>query len=91
MSSIAVVERLLTTIGIPALPQARAVADSPSECAILCRAVGATSKGNDSGISNNVVADDRLETSTITRYQIDISSHAERLRDNVRSSPAPPA
>ena len=89
MSSMVVVERLETIIGTPARALARAVASSPSGCAIFWSAVGATQSGMAAGPPSTVAAVVRADTSRITRYQIRRRSQAARFSRRVVSAHAP--
>ncbi len=54
-------------MSVPAAAAPRAIATSPSSCAICWKAIGATSAGIDTGVPSTVVSVETFETSTRTR------------------------
>ena len=85
--AVATVERHMS---VPAAAAPRAIATSPSSCAICWNAIGATSTGIDTG---------RAEHGRLGRHRRDVDEHARpepkrenasRFQRSVRSSPAPP-
>jgi len=76
---------------VPAAAAARAVASSPSGCAIRCDAIGATMTGRAIGWPRIVVASDTCETSINIRGTSHQRPQAARLPRNVCSSRAPDA
>ena len=77
-------------MSVPAAAAPRAIATSPSSCAICWKAIGATSAGIATGVPSTVVSVETLETSTSTRGRSLKCENASRFQRNVRSSPAPP-
>ena len=88
-SSSAVVERLERHIGSRAALQARAVAHSPSGCAIFCIAVGAATSGAATARPSSVVPAVRADTSTMPRKWISNRFQADSFAASVVSSQAP--
>jgi hypothetical protein len=91
ISSIGTIVLVDTTIIVPAAAAARAVASSPSGCAIRCDAIGATMSGRAIGWPSTVVASETCETSTSIRGTSHQRAQAARLPRNVSSSRAPDA
>ena len=69
---------------------ARAIASSPSSCAICWNAMGATSAGIATVVPSTVVSVETDDTSTRTRGRSRKRENASRFQRSVRSSPAPP-
>jgi hypothetical protein len=67
MSAIDAVATVERHISVPAAAAPRAIATSPSSCAICWNAIGATSTGIDTGDPRTVVSVVTEETSTSTR------------------------
>src|SRR5436190_795916 len=76
---------------VPAAAAARAVAASPSGCAIRWNASGAIRIGSDTSVPSTVVAVEIDETSTSTRGRSLRRLNAARFSSSVTSSPEPPA
>ena len=85
--AVATVERHMS---VPAAAAPRAIATSPSSCAICWNAIGATSAGIETGVPSTVVSVETDETSTRTRGRSRKRENASRFQRSVRSSPAPP-
>lgn len=90
-ASIGVVDSVDSTMAVRWALAARAVASSPSGCAMRWKAVGATSTGHSCGTPRMVQARDRRDTSRNTRYRIASAAQAPGARRSSRSSLAPPA
>ena len=80
-----------TTMIVPAAAAARAVARSPSGCAIDWYAHGATSTGKDSDVPRIVVDGSGWPDPRKTLGRSLHRSNARRFSASVHSSPAPPA
>ena len=76
---------------VPAAAAPRAIASSPSGCAIRWKAVGATSSGIETSVPSTLVAVVTSETSTSIRGRSTQRSNAARFSRIVHSSLAPPA
>ena len=76
---------------VPAAAAARAIPGSPSGCASLWIAVGATSSGIETGVPSTVVAVETSATSTRTRGRSFSARQASTFPARASSSPAPPA
>ena len=90
MSAGVAVATVETHMSVPAAAAPRAIATSPSSCAICWKAIGATSAGIDTGVPSTVVSVETVETSTRTRGRRRYCENASRFQRSVRSSPAPP-
>jgi hypothetical protein len=85
--AVATVERHISVLAAAA---PRAMATSPSSCAICWNAIGAMRTGMDTGVPSTVVSVVTAETSTSTRGRSRNGEKASRFQRSVRSSPAPP-